>query len=235
MKVSESIKPRVFDPDKHCGSPDAGFAYRTVVEKIERFKAGQAKMDPQSEKWHERKRAIEGLELVAAAYKKDELPCTQTKGARTNHLGRGLCATHCDCKGLQAGHNADRRLGFYAGQKKDPELLRIVGEMAVEGKDPRDLEPDILFLRAVLRKKLDDGEIDEAVKVTDMVRKLVESENNLKLKQAVSWDAVTIMMERMAAVVKNNITDPEMLGNIMAGWAAITPIETDAKLSVVEN
>lgn len=231
---SELSKLKPYDPEKHCGNPDAGSAYRTTLARIERFTKVRDKHDPQSAEWHEKNRAIEGMRIVAEKYASDSKPCIQPKGAKTNHLGRGLCWQHCDCKGLKSGHSAEKRLGFYA-DLKDPELLRKVGEMVVEGKDPRDLEPDILVLRAMLRDAINEQDTDKSIRLLDLIGKMIERENNLKLKQAVSWDAVTIMMERMAAVVKNVVTDPEMLNAIMAGWSAIQPVESDAKLQVVEN
>jgi len=223
-----------FDPSRHCGSPDAGTAYRRAVRLMEVALKSRDKHDPQSAKWHDYNRKAEALRQTAEVYEASKKPCMWPKGTRTNHLGRGLCYLHCECKGSVKGHSASNMLGYYANLK-DPEFLRLVGEMAVEGKDPRDLGSDILFLRAVLRQKVEGGEIDEAVKVTDILGKMVERENNMKLKQAVSWDAVTIMMERMAAVVKMAVTDPEVLNSIMHGWAQIQPVESDAKLQWGES
>lgn len=233
-------KPK-FDPEKHCGNPDRRRAHLVMLSRIETHTKILGKLEEGSDKHANKAKLLETLKSVAAGYERDVAPCQKPKGEGTNHYGKGLCKWHCDCKGEENGHGFSLRLGTYQ-LIQDEGALREIGKLVVSGVDPMDLEGDLIVMRGMIAQFLrsrqslnfSSADISDAAKLLELVGKTVERINTLKLKSAVSWDAVTIMMQRMGDVVKNVVTNPDDLNRILDGWSAISPVDPDARLRLVE-
>lgn len=231
--------PKPYDPERHCGNIVRRAAHSRLLQKIAEYEAAQKRIDPNNPLFAKRVELILNLQVQAEEFEKTVENCTKLKGWGTNHMGRGLCMRHCECKGEDAGHTFSVKIGPY--QYADDKVVRErMGALVLSGADPMDLEPHLLFLVAVLTKSVDEKSfntpegMDRAVKLVDVIGKMVERINQQRLKSAVSHDAVIMLTERMGEVVKDVVTDPDLLDRILNGWRAIPPIDPNTRLRLAE-
>ena len=233
--------PKPFDPERHCGNTERRHKHQVLFNRITRYEAKLAKYEPESQAAKEINELLAHLREQAEPFANDLRICTKPKGYGTNHYGKGLCMYHCECKGKETGHNFNVKIGPYRYIDND-DVKRRIGAIVISGDDPMDLEPHLIALTAILTayvesKKdlnLTSDDLGDLLKLIDQIGKMVERINQQRLKTAVSWDAVTIMMEKMGAVVKDVVTDPEDLDRILNGWRNIDAIDPNARLRIVE-
>ena len=233
-------KKKPFDPEKHCGNPDRTSAHRRILERLDKSRKRLGNLREGTNDYRVCNELIAALEQSAALYEIDVVPCTKPKGQGTNHLGRGLCRWHCECNGSDEGHGISMRLGPYQ-LITDVGALAEIGKLLTSGVDVLDLDADMIVMRGILAKRLSmmrDMEINtddlrDMMRLMEQMGKTAERIHAIRLKSAVSHDAVVILMQRMGEIVKQVVTDPDQLDRILAGWSAMAPVPTDAKLSVI--
>lgn len=230
----------LFDEEKHCGNPNRISAHLRLQEKIAKNHRTWEKSKPGSKNREIIATTLRLLRERDSNYERDVKPCLREKGYKTGHPGVGLCKWHCECHGEPNAHGMALNLGMYAARRNEGALAEI-GRLLVSEGDPGDLEGELTIVRGILAAwlksrgslNLSSADIRDATKLVEVIGETVERINTLKLKTAVSRDAVQILQERMASVLKAVVTDQDMLEKVLVGWGQIA-VSPDAKMMLVE-
>lgn len=156
----------------------------------------------------------------ARAKSRGGAPCTRGKGERTDHLGQGRCWIH--------GGRASITHGRYSKIKRK-DIREIMDEMSKE-KNPMDMLPEVLFLRAHVQKFVDQGKANKNIDndyvntmsgLVDKIGKMIERIHKIQIEGAITRRAFLKYSEQVALVVARLVTDTELMAKIEAGWQNI--------------
>ena len=155
----------------------------------------------------------------------DGKPCVRGKGEGTLHKGSGNCRWH----GGQVREDDKRfKAGGRYSKIKRRDIREIMDEMAKE-KNPMDMLPEVLFLRAHVQKFVDQGKqgakidndyVNTMSGLVDKIGKMIERIHKIQTEGAITRHAFLKYNEQMALVVAK-IVEPSLMEKIETGWQNI--------------
>lgn len=167
---------------------------------------------------------IEGRPRCAAWARQTGKPCMKIPGWGTDHPGQGRCRLH--------GGKAPILHGRYSKVVR-PELERHLREIEASGS-PLDAEPELQFLRAMLRRFMEAnqeklatgamdslGELGVVTKLIDQVGRQIGRIERQRALAALSLEELRVLVRRLAAVVERVVQDPIKLSSIAQEWQAL--------------
>lgn len=209
---TESLQSiRQFNEQRHCGA----LSVRRGPEAIE---ARIAAILKQRDRPCLPTETIEKLDSTLALLQeklanKDGQRCLLEKGKRTSHLGFGRCFRHCECKGDFTYHN---RTGGAYRSVVGSNIAGMLDTMDAANRDLMDLRPELELLRAVLmdwtasvQRKPEERRMPADIAVVtatvSAIGKTVEQIHNLKMKTAVTFEQVQLIMEKVGALLEMHL------------------------------
>ena len=139
--------------------------------------------------------------------------CRRRAGHGTPHLGSGRCKYH--------GGNAVVKHGLQSRYAK-VSIAELVQQHLAD-PDPLNLLPELATLRALLESRLQKKQIepDAAAKLITAIASVVARIEKIRSENAISRPEFFRLMQAMAAVVEQHVSDPVALQRISDGWLAI--------------
>jgi hypothetical protein len=147
-------------------------------------------------------------------------PCTHGAGQKTDHVGQGKCWLH--------GGRSPVKHGLYS-TIKNQKLLEHIKLIEESGADPMDMLPEVKLMRAMMWEYINRFEgiepmgeqLELASNLMDKAGRMIERIHKIKQTSAVTWEAVQMLLERMAFVLLKHIQDHDVVEAIKRDWMDI--------------
>lgn len=144
---------------------------------------------------------------------KREHYCRRRAGHGTQHLGIGRCRYHGGNSVVQHGMTS---------RYHQVTIAKLIDQHLAD-PDPLNLLPELATLRALLESRLEKKtvDVDAAARLIQAVASVVARIEKIRSENAISRPEFFRLMQAMAAVVEQQVSDPITLQRISDGWLAI--------------